>query len=249
MTVGDIGDLVAALGFVHVMGRDQHRQPIGCQRVDLVPEIASRFWVDARGRLVQEQQLRIGQRAGAERQPLLPATGKLSGELRLAPRQAEAFYHVACSPLRVGHTIEPGDEFQVLAHRKILIQGKTLRHVADPALDLVGVSANVVAQTPALAAVGRQQSAEHADGGGLAAAVGAEEAVDGAALHLHRQIMHHLAPTKRFCQAPDIDRDVGYGSVRLGHCLSATGVLALRKTLIGWPTRNASGRAGRAWIR
>ena len=95
MAVGDIGDLVAALRLVHVMGGDQHGQPVGRQRMDLVPEIAPRFWVDAGGRLVQQQQLRIGQRAGAEREALLPAAGEFAGELLLAAVEAEPLDHVA----------------------------------------------------------------------------------------------------------------------------------------------------------
>ena len=54
VSVGDIGDLVAALGLVHVMGGDQHRQPSRGERVDLVPEIPPRFRIDAGGRLVQQ---------------------------------------------------------------------------------------------------------------------------------------------------------------------------------------------------
>jgi len=40
--------------------------------VDLVPEIAPRLGIDAGGRLVEQQQLRVRQRAGAEREPPLP---------------------------------------------------------------------------------------------------------------------------------------------------------------------------------
>src|SRR6202790_5505878 len=247
MTIGDIGDLVTAFGLVHVMGGDQYGQPLRRQRVDLVPEIAPPLGSEAAGRLAQEQKWRMGKGAGAERQPLLPAAGKFAGELLFAPAKPEPLDHVARGAARVAHAIEPRDEFQVFAHRQILVQRKALRHVADLALDLVGVAADVVAETPALAAVGRQQPAQHADGGGLAGTVGAEEAVDGAALHLHRQIMHHLAAAERLCQALDVDRNVGGG--RRGHRLSATGVLALRYTLIGWPTRKASGRLGRAWTR
>ena len=82
------------------------------------------------------------------------------------------------APPRVAQAVEPRDELQVLAHRKVLIQAEALRHVADLALEPVGVAADVVAEAAPLAAVGRQQAAEHADGGGLAGTVGAEEAVD-----------------------------------------------------------------------
>ena len=95
IAIGDIGDLVTALGLVHVMGGDQHGQPVGGERVDLVPEIAPRLGIDAGGRLVEQQQLRARQRAGAEREPLLPAAGEFAGELLLAAGKAEPLDHVA----------------------------------------------------------------------------------------------------------------------------------------------------------
>jgi len=117
--------------------------------------------------------------------------------------------HLARGTARIAQTVEPCDEFEVFAHREILIQAEPLRHVADPALDLVGVAADVVAEAGALAGVRRQQTAEHPDGGGLAGAVRAEEAVDRTALHLHRKVMHDLAAAERFRQALDVDGDVG----------------------------------------
>ena len=60
----------------------------------------------------------------------------------------------------------------------------------------------------------------------LPRAVGAEEAVDGAALHLHRQVMHDLAAAERLRQALDVDRDVGRARRRV-HRLSATGCLGV----------------------
>jgi hypothetical protein len=71
------------------VGRNQHGEAVGGERVDLVPELAARLGVDARGRLVEQQQLGIGQRAGAEREALLPAARQRSGDLLLASGQAE----------------------------------------------------------------------------------------------------------------------------------------------------------------
>ena len=93
--IGDIGDLVAALGLVHVMGGDQHGEPLGRERMDLVPELAPRLGIDAGGRLVEQKKLRIRQRAGAERQPLLPAARKRAGELLLAALETEPLDHGA----------------------------------------------------------------------------------------------------------------------------------------------------------
>src|SRR5205085_6282793 len=125
-----------------------------------------------------------GQRAGPERKPLLPAAGEFAGKLRLASRKSEPVDHLLRGAARIAHAIKARDEFQVLAHREILIQRKALRHVTDLALDPVGVAADVVAEAGALTAIGRQQAAQHADRRGLAASVRAEAAVDAAALHL-----------------------------------------------------------------
>ena len=67
----------------------------GRERMNLVPELAPRLRIDAGGRLVEQQQLRIRQRAGAEREPLLPAAGERARELLLAALQAEPRDHLA----------------------------------------------------------------------------------------------------------------------------------------------------------
>ena len=93
---------------------------------------------------------------------------------------------------RIRQAVKPRDKFEVFSNREILVEAKTLGHVADQALDLVGVAADVVAEAGALASIRRQQATQHADGGGLAGTVRAEEAKDRAALDLHREIAHHL---------------------------------------------------------
>ena len=104
--VGDVGDLVAALGLVHVVGRDQHGEPVGGERVDLVPELAPRLGIDAGGRLVEQQQLRARQRAGAERQPLLPAARQFAGDLLLAAGEAEPLDRRARGGGRLGEAVD-----------------------------------------------------------------------------------------------------------------------------------------------
>ena len=75
--VGQIDDAPAALRLVHVMGRHQDRQAVRRHVVDQVPELAARLGVDAGRRLVEQQQLRLVQDAGGQRQPLLPAARQL----------------------------------------------------------------------------------------------------------------------------------------------------------------------------
>lgn len=52
--VGDVGQLMAALSLVHVMRGDQHRDAVRREPMDLIPEVASRLGIDARGRLVEQ---------------------------------------------------------------------------------------------------------------------------------------------------------------------------------------------------
>src|SRR5262245_19660577 len=151
---------------------------------------------------------------------------------------------------RAGDPVETRDEFQILAHREVLIEAEALGHVADMALDLVRLAADVVAEAGAAALVWREQAAQHPDGGGLAGAVGAEKAVDLPALHPHRQVAHDLAAAEGFGQAFDLDGDRGRRrrrarrctGRRVRHCASPS------TTLTGWPTRRCSGRSDRASI-
>src|SRR5690349_10749659 len=207
--------------------------------MDLVPELAPRLRIDARGRLVEQQKLRIGQRAGAERKALLPSAREFAGKLRLTVLEPEPVDHGAGRRRRMGKTIEARDEFQVLAHREILIETEALRHVADVMLDLVGLRADVIAKARAAAFVGGKQTAQHADRRGLARPVRPEEAVDLPALDAQRQVAHGLAPVEGFRQPFDLDGDIRRG--RHSPRSSAT--------LTGWPTRSRSGRSGRASIK
>src|SRR4029077_5877937 len=132
-------------------------------------------------------------------------------------------------------------ELEVLTHGEILVEAEALRHVTDAALDLFGLGAQIEAEAGALPAVRREQPAQHADGRGLAGAVGAEEAVDRAAAHLHGKIAHHRPAVEPFGQAVDVDHDVG----RRHRAACAV----VSSTLTGWPTRRFSGCCGRASIR
>src|SRR5262249_46974289 len=106
-------------------------------------------------------------------------------------------------------------------------------------LDLVRLGADVIAEAGAMAFVGREQTAQHADGRGLARAVGPEESVDLPTLDAHRQVAHGLTPVERFAQPFDVDGDIR----RCRHSARPSA------TLTGWPTRSRSGRSARASIK
>src|SRR5262249_27111817 len=63
---GDVSDLMTPLGFIHVVRGYEHRQSVGGEGMNLVPKLAPCLRIDPRGGLVEKQQLRAWQRAGAE---------------------------------------------------------------------------------------------------------------------------------------------------------------------------------------
>ncbi len=197
---------MAALGLVHVVGGDHHRQPAGGEGVDLVPEVAPRLGVHAGGGLVQQQEARLVQHRGRERQPLLPAAGQRTRGLFPARFQPQLRQRLRHPPRAVAHAVDAGDEEQVLLDGQVLVEREPLRHVAGEALDLAGPRADVEAEAGALAAVGRQQPAQHPHGGGLAGAVGAEEAGGAPFLHRDGDVAHHTPAAEALVEAAHVDR-------------------------------------------
>ena len=206
LAVGNIVDAVTAFGLVHVMGRDQHRQPVGGARMDLVPELAPRFRIDPGRRLVEQQQLGLVHDAGCQRQPLLPAARQRPRHLPPPREEPEILQRVADMPARRPHAVEPGDKGQVLLDRQILVEREFLRHVADFALDLQRLGADVVAEHAALAAVGRQKPAHHPDRRCLSGPVRTQEPGDLAGGDIHRDMVDDGLVAERLHQAADLDR-------------------------------------------
>src|SRR5262245_48865181 len=137
-------------------------------------------------------------------------------------------------------TIDPADEFQVLAHREILVEAEALRHITYLTLDLVGFGADVVVEAGSSPLIRGQQPAQHTDGGRLARSIGTEKAEDRATLDLHGEISNDRTTVEFLRQSVDINDDV----LRV-HFPDSCG----KVTVTGWPTRNFSGCSGRASIR
>ena len=161
--------------------------------------------------------------AGGQGQALFPAAGKLAGQLVLALRQAQAGDAFAHGLAAVLDGIHAGHEVEVFLDGQVLVKAETLGHVADLALDGVAVGDDVVAEANALAFVGAQQAAQHADEGGFAAAVGAEEAADFSGADLEVNVVHG-----------------GDAAEPLGHAAHVNGEIAqawsgAERTSTGWP--------------
>jgi hypothetical protein len=77
--VDDADAVAEPLGLLHVVRRVEHGHALRRQRLDRLEDRVARLGVDADGRLVEDQQLRVVQQADADVEPALHAAGELSG--------------------------------------------------------------------------------------------------------------------------------------------------------------------------
>ena len=133
---------VEALRFVHIGGgdNDAHLRPARADRVDEVPELAARQGVDAGGRLVEDEKVRVVDKGAAEAQLLLHAAGKLAGGTRfelLQARRRKKLVDLGAT-LRRRQSEQSAEEIDVLEHgeRRVEVAAEALRHIGDAAADL-----------------------------------------------------------------------------------------------------------------
>src|SRR5213592_1310851 len=68
--------IAEALGFLHVVRREQHRPAVGAEAADDLPQLPARLWVEPRRGLVEEQQLGLADERARDGQALLLPAGE-----------------------------------------------------------------------------------------------------------------------------------------------------------------------------
>jgi hypothetical protein len=238
----DESDAVAILRLVHeVRGHDDgHAAPD--HGVDVLPEPPPGQRVDARGRLVEEQHGRVVHHGAGERQALLEAQRQVARSAVEMRRELEAGDGAGEHPLplRAREAIDAAEEVEVLADAQIAIEREFLRHVADPAPRRRSGAVEVEAFDEGGAGRRPHQAAHHLEGGGLAGAVGTEQAEHLAAPHGKRNVGDGGEAAEALGQAARLDRDAiprtlhgaGCGGARrlvLGREHGEVGVLEARR--------------------
>ncbi len=174
-------DPVAPFGLVHEMGGDEDGHLVPARQVDHhPPEGVPGNRINPRSRFVEDQHLRPVDHRHRQGEPLSQAKRQGVGEALQNLFQTETPHHLLYPS---GNTFfryfeQAGMEDQVLPHRQLAIQGEGLSHIADPPPGVDIVRVHRTAEQPGLSLAGGQQAGEHLHGGGLAAAVGTEEAED-----------------------------------------------------------------------
>ena len=123
LAIGDIGDLVTALGLVHVMGRDEHGQAVGGERMDLVPESRRAFGsTPAVGSSSSSSCGSDSVQAPSASRCFQPPD-KRAGELLSRPARPSRSIMARARRARLRQPVDARDEFEVLAHRQVVHRG------------------------------------------------------------------------------------------------------------------------------
>ena len=155
-------------------------------RADLLPQRAAALGVEPGSGLVQEQDPRAVHQCQRQIQPAAHAAGVAAHLAVGGVSQAHALDQVvaAAAALGLGQAVQRGLKAHVLARGEVVVQRGLLQRRSDVLAHLRAVLAHLVARHPRRARGGRQQGGEHVNRGGLPGAIGAEEAVDLARVHV-----------------------------------------------------------------
>src|SRR5262249_53493708 len=75
----NVADMIAALGFIHVMSCDEQRHALTSELKKQVPQLASRDRIDAGSWLIEEEHSGPVHQGASHGKTLPPAAGKLGG--------------------------------------------------------------------------------------------------------------------------------------------------------------------------
>jgi hypothetical protein len=159
--------------------------------------------VQARGRLVQQQQLHIRGRRGDQRH-LLPVTLGVRAPL-LAGVQVEALQQLGAAP-RVQPAAQPAEQVDHLATGQARPQRDVPGDVGQPPVQRGRVGPRVAAEQPRGTGIRPHQAQQHPDRGGLPGAVGAEEAVHLTGTHGQVQPVQGAGAPERLDQTVSANR-------------------------------------------
>ena len=139
----------------------------------------------------------------------------------LAAGEIEAFQRAVNAVVDVIEKIDTSHEIEVLADCEVFVEPKLLSHVSGLALDGVAAGDQVMAETGAVAGIGREQPADQAQRRRLARTVGPEETADAPGHELEINLVHNGARAIALDQSFHVDCGLnsfihGSGSTSMG---------------------------------
>ncbi len=105
--------------------------------------------------------------------------------------------------------VERAEEGEIFAGGEFVVEGDVLGHEAEAAFHGVGLGAHDSAFDAHFAAIGAEQAGNHGDGGGLAGAVGSEEADHFAGMRGEGDFVDGDEVAIAFVEPSDLEHGVG----------------------------------------
>ena len=200
-----IGEVV---GLFEVLGGEQHGRAALDQALDHPPQLVATLRVETGGRFVEEQDRRLVDQRRGEVEPTPHAAGVGARHPVGRVRERETSEEIVSPSFDLGprQVRELADQAQVLAAGEVLVDCGVLAGQTDRRPDPLRVLLHVDPQHAGAAAVGGGQGGEHAHDGGLARAVGPEQAEHLALRHLEGDALDRLDLTEVLHQAVGHDR-------------------------------------------
>jgi len=214
----DDGDLVAdPLRLGHDVGREDDRESALPHVADQIDQPARGHGVEARGGLVQDQDLGLVEEDARDREPLLHARRHLAHALVEELVELEGLPELL-DPLGDPIAVHPGESPEVLeqiAAGETVVELRVAGEISDRSPHLGGALPDVVAVDPRRARSGLENRREHAERRRLAGAVPAEETEDlarGARERhaFHRRNLAFLPVMERLDEVLDFDQGVSW---------------------------------------
>ena len=207
-SVVDDHDIASELiGLFEVLGGEQHVGTVADEVADGVPQLAPAARVETGRGLVEQQESRAPDQAGAEVEPAAHAAGVVADHARAGLGEADALEHLAGSALGVDpvEAEQAGDHLEVLDARHRRLDRGVLPCEPDDLTHLLGFGQHVDPGDPELAGVRPEECADGADERGLPGAVGPEQCGDAPGLGGEVEAGQGVGVPERLREAAGLD--------------------------------------------
>ena len=242
--------LAQLLGLVHVVRRDDQGDALALEPEEPVPQDVPGLGVEARRRLVEEQDLRVVDEGPGDRQAALHAAGERLDRVRAALGELGEVEELvgALTDHRPRQPEVAPVDVEVLLHGDLHVEVVLLRAVAEAGPHRCAVGDRVEAEDPQLAAARGRGRGDHLHRRGLAGAVGPEEAEGLSLRHLdvdgvdRGEVPEGLGQTGRAEQDPLVEvRGTSLVAAHSGPSFAISGGTSIGSRSI--PRRRCSGTA------
>src|SRR6266853_2826566 len=239
--IHDRDAIAEALGFLHVVRREQHRPAVGAEAADDLPQLAARLRVETRRQFVEKEQLGLADERTGDREPLLLPAGQRDHARMAFLFELDEGEHFLDG---VRLAVERSKQCEDFADGELIGELRFLQLNAEPFAQ--GASRRSVLPPHAedfdVARVGRRQPFEDLDRRRLAGAVRAEQpkAFTGADAEIEAGDRDDVSEALH--QRPTVDRYNGFFSLSFSGGASCADLSAWSSCIVILPTPSASAR-------